>query len=127
MSASSEFTEYVLELLTPTGARPRRMFGGVGIFYDELMFALISDDRLYLKVDDRNREDYESVGSDPFTYETAKGSKEIRSYFEVPAELLDDGDDLCTWAEKAIAAALAADRAKSKAKSKSRTMSAPKT
>ena len=120
MPVNSEFSDYVLELLAPTGVRPRRMFGGVGLFYDDVMFALIADDRLYFKVDDRNLEDYEGGGSGPFIYETAKGSKEVRSYFKVPAELLDDGDNICAWAQKAIAAALAANCAKSKRKAKSK-------
>ena len=46
------FHEFVMELFTPMGpVSVRRMFGGAGVFKDGLMFALLSDDVIYLKTD----------------------------------------------------------------------------
>ena len=67
MASSAEFRDHVLDLLAPLGpVTARRMFGGFGIYLDGVMFALIADDILYLKVDDRTRPDYEAAGSAPF-------------------------------------------------------------
>ena len=41
------------------------MFGGYGVFLDGVMFGLIADGDLYLKVDDANREDFVSGRSRP--------------------------------------------------------------
>ena len=49
---SSALVEHCLELLAPLGAvRARRMFGGHGLYCDDLFFALIASDRLFLKAD----------------------------------------------------------------------------
>ena len=67
MASSAEFRDHVLDLLAALGpVTARRMFGGFGIYLDGVMFALIADDILYLKVDDRTRPDYEAAGSAPF-------------------------------------------------------------
>ena len=61
--ADSEFVSYVVESLQPLGpVGARRMFGGHGIYLDGVMFALIADDQLYLKVDGGNRAAYEAAG-----------------------------------------------------------------
>ncbi len=67
MASGGGFRDHVLDLLAPLGpvaARP--MFGGFGIYLDGVMFALIADDTLYLKVDEGTRPDYEAAGSAPF-------------------------------------------------------------
>ncbi len=107
MAGQSGFVDFVLELLEPLGGvSARRMFGGHGLFRDGLMFALIVDDTLYLKTGDRNRPDFEAAGAPPFTY-TRAGREIALSYYEAPAELFDDADDLCAWARRASDAALA--------------------
>ncbi|MSO66179.1 MAG: TfoX family protein [Alphaproteobacteria bacterium] len=63
MAFNREFRDHVLDLLEPLGVTARAMFGGVGFFVERAMFALIADDRFYLKVDDSNRGDYEAAGS----------------------------------------------------------------
>jgi len=73
-----------LELLGNVNSRA--MFGGYGIFHEGLMFALIADDTLYFKVDQSNRSMYQEAGSRPFPHGI--------SYWEAPAELLEDDDKL---------------------------------
>jgi len=79
------------------------MFGGVGIYADQLFFALIDDDTLYFKVDDSNRPDFERLGMKPFQPYGEGG--EIMQYYQVPTDLLEDLEALRPWAEKAIAVA----------------------
>jgi DNA transformation protein and related proteins len=103
--ADSEFVSYVVESLQPLGpVSARRMFGGHGIYLDGVMFALIAEDQLYLKVDDGNRAAYEAAGLEPFTY-SGKGAPIRMSYHAAPGEGFDDPEVLCAWAREAYAAA----------------------
>lgn len=114
MSAEADFIDYLVESLNPLGpVRARKMFGGFGIFLDELMFGLVSKNVFYLKVDDKNRSDFETRGLGPFTY-PRKGKEYSMSYYEVPHEAIDDAEQLCKWAQKAYDAALRALEAKLK-------------
>jgi DNA transformation protein len=107
MAVSDEFRDFVLEQLAAAGAvTARRMFGGVGLYLDGLFFALISDDTLYFKADDANRPRFEQAGSRPFRpFPDRPGY--VMAYWQVPAEVLEDGEELVTWTRGALAAALA--------------------
>lgn len=70
------------------------MFGGYGIFHEGVMFALISNDTLYFKVNESNRDAYERAGSKPFP----RGMP----YWEVPSELFEDTTKLHEWANISI-------------------------
>ncbi|MDJ0948280.1 MAG: TfoX/Sxy family protein [Alphaproteobacteria bacterium] len=114
MTASPGFLEHLTDMLAPLGpVSARRMFGGAGIFRDGLMFALVADDTLYFKVDDRNRAAFEAAGMPPFRYEK-RGKTFEMSYYEAPADALDDGEELLRWAEGAWDAAVRAGAAKGK-------------
>lgn len=116
MAADSEFIGFVVESLQPLGpVNARRMFGGHGIFLGGLMFGLIADDQLYLKVDDRNRAAYEAEGLQPFTF-ASKGRVVETSYREAPSEGFDDPEILCDWAREAYAAALRSEARKGRRK-----------
>ena len=66
---ASEFLDYLLDQLGPLqGLRWRFMFGGVGLFRDEVMFAIVVDDALYLKTDEMTRAAFEAQGMAPFRY-----------------------------------------------------------
>lgn len=93
-----------------TQARP--MFGGVGIFRDDFMFGLVVDDVLYLKADDSTRQQFESLGQKQFSY-IRQGKPCRLSYYEVPAEALDDPATMQNWASLAWAVARRAKQAKS--------------
>lgn len=117
MSVSKELETYIVEQLEPAGSvNTRRMFGGVGIYIDDIFCALISPESgsLYFKVDDSNRADYEACGSEPFM--PYKNRATILSYYEVPEEVIEDPEALLRWAKKARAAALAAPRKRRKGK-----------
>jgi DNA transformation protein len=112
MSVSADFLEYVIEQLTPIARiSSRRMFGGVGLYADELFFALIDDDTVYFKVDDSNRDDYVARGCKAFR-PFADDPAYSMSYFELPADVLEDTDLLRPWARKSFAVAASAAAAK---------------
>ncbi len=101
---SDEFISYALDQLSDFGeVTPRKMFGGVGLYHDGLMFALIADDILYFKVDDSNRSDYEEAGYGPFRPYPDKET--VMSYYEVPIDVSEDRDELASWAERSFGAA----------------------
>ncbi len=103
MPVSPEYKEFIIEQLERLGpVRMRGMFGGAGVYLDDLMFGLIFDETLYLKADDRNRPDFEAEGMGPFTYEMSDGSHGSLRYWEVPERLYDDPDELVQWARKSI-------------------------
>lgn len=103
MTASSEYTEYVLELLEPIGpVRTGRFFGGVGISKASLQFAMIMGNSLYFAVDDDTRKKYEQAGMQPFSYMTKKGRVQVRKYYELPEEILTDAEQLRLWANESI-------------------------
>ena len=104
MAGRSELLEHLTDQLTPLGdARGRPMFGGYGVYLDGLIIGLIAFDTFYLKVDDGNRPDFEAAGSSPFSYDTKSGVNTSTAYWEVPADVLDDSDQLRAWALKSLA------------------------
>jgi DNA transformation protein len=108
MAVSPEYKEFVSEQLERLGpVRMRGMFGGAGIYLDDLMFGVIFGETLYFKVDDRNRADYEAEGMEPFTFEMRNGEVGSLSYYEIPERLYDDPDELVQWARKSLDAMIA--------------------
>jgi DNA transformation protein len=117
MAISAEYKAYILEMLEPLeGASIRGMFGGAGVFCHGVMIALLSGERVYFKVDDQNRPDYEAEDCKPFDYTTKNGKRALMSYFEAPDYLYDDSEEMVKWARKALDAALRGQSAKTKPK-----------
>ncbi len=104
MAARSELLDHLVDQLAPLGdARGRPLFGGHGVYLDGLIIGIIAFDSFYLKVDDRNRPDFEAAGSAPFSYDTKNGTNTITAYWEVPADVLEESDQLRAWALKSLA------------------------
>ena len=109
-----EFTSYVVDLMQSIGpVSAKRMFGGYGIFLKGLMFGLIVDSVLYLKVDKESENDFKARGLEPFTY-SRKGKGVELSYFQAPEESLEDDEEMNSWAAKAYSTALRAASMKRK-------------
>jgi DNA transformation protein len=106
MVASDSFAEFVREQLVPLGrVTMRRMFGKTGVFCDGLMFGMVTDNTLYLRVDDHNRAAFKEAESfPPLNYEK-KGSTIDLSFWRAPERLFDEPDELVNWARVALAAA----------------------
>ncbi|MDP6646107.1 MAG: TfoX/Sxy family protein [Rhodospirillales bacterium] len=98
MAEQSEFVTNVLNILTPLGdVRPKRMFGGYGLFLEGSMFALINkNDELYLKADDENKDAFIARGS---------GTHGKMPYYAAPAETLESWEEMESWANGAVEAA----------------------
>jgi len=92
--------------LTPLGAfRSRAMFGGRGLYLDDVFFGLIAYDTLYLKTDDENRGDYLKAKSKPFCFESTRKGLVTTSYWQCPDNALKDARKLRQWIGKAWEAA----------------------
>jgi DNA transformation protein len=125
----SDFVPFVQELLQGWGAvSARRMFGGQGLYHEGLMFAIVMDNRLYLKADDLNRPEFEALGLTPFTY-PMKGKTVALSYWTAPDAIFDEPTEAVHWARSAWEAAarghLAKAQARERAKARLKTRSAP--
>jgi DNA transformation protein and related proteins len=105
--------------LTPLSAfRSRPMFGGHGLYLDDLFFGLIAYDTLYLKTDEANRRDYVKARSKPFSFESRRKGLVTTSYWQCPASVLKDGRKLRQWIRKSLEAARRVKAAKPKRKPK---------
>lgn len=104
----SEFVDYLHEVFEQFGRiHVRKMFGGYGIYHDGIMFGLVADDTLYLKADHTTAKHFESRGLNQFEYD--KGGKPVKmSYYEAPAEILDDPEDAAVWARRSYDVAMSA-------------------
>lgn len=118
MPHKNEYLEYVLEQLAGLpGVRSRRMFSGAGLYQDEVFFGLLFRDTLYFKVNDSNRPDYEARRMAQF--KPYEDRPEVSfTYYEVPAEVLEDRDELVAWARRSVEAAAASQAAKAAKRAK---------
>jgi DNA transformation protein len=103
---SASYLDYVLEQLAGLGeVHSRRMFGAAGLYRGEQFFGLIDDNVLYLKVDDVNRADFLARGMAPFCPYRDKPEYSM-SYYQAPADVIEDAEQLVDWARAAVRAAL---------------------
>ena len=108
------FQDHLAELFAPLEAVVfRKMFGGLGIFRDGRMFALVAGDVLYLKADETTSPAYAAEGSGPFVYAGMRGKTTPMPYWRVPERLLDEPDEFVEWARIAFAVAVRTQKPKS--------------
>ena len=106
MVASDSFAEFLSEQLAPLGnITMRRMFGKTGVFCDGFMFGMVTDNTLYLRVDDDNHAAFQEAASSPPLNYRKKGETIDLSFWRAPERLFDEPDELVTWARIALAAA----------------------
>ena len=112
MAVSESYRDFVLEQLgCVMPVIGKSMFGGVGLYANGLFFALIAEDRLYFKVDDTTRSDFERLGMEPFR---PFGEDSAMGYYEVPVDVVEDQMQLAPWMRQAINVAADAKRRKRK-------------
>ena len=96
------FEDRILDRLAALGdITSRPLFGGHGFYWRDVIFAITYRERLYLKVDELSRPAFEAHGMGPFR---PNERQTIKSYFEVPPEVLADPEALLSWAGEAIRA-----------------------
>lgn len=105
MAVSADFRDYVLEQLSGLrGLTQRRMFGGVGLYCDGVIFAIIFDDVLYFKAGAANRADFTARGMAAFR--PYKNRPKISTtYYELPADVLEDPEQCTAWARRCVVSA----------------------
>ncbi len=89
--------------------RSRKMFGGAGLYAEEVMFSLIAFEEIFLKATGAFAEELEQMGSSPFVYE-GKGKPVSMSYWRLPESALDDPDEATALARRALICAHEAKR-----------------
>ncbi len=100
-AADETFVAFVVDQLASLPeVRSRRMFGGHGLYSGAMFFAVVDEGRLYFRVDDASRPEYEARGIKPFN---PMGSPML-GYWEVPGDVVEDAAELTRWARKAVAA-----------------------
>ncbi|MEL6360791.1 MAG: TfoX/Sxy family protein [Pseudomonadota bacterium] len=106
MAVSKAAIDQAMDLFAPLGEiRVRKMFGGAGVYCDELFFAILDDEAIYLKADDKTRATFEDAGLAAFSFEMKDGTAATMSYYEVPPDIFDDEEALLDWTGLALEAA----------------------
>jgi DNA transformation protein len=89
--------QHRLAVLGEITSRP--LFGGHGLYWRDVIFGMVFRDRLYFKVDEESKGDYLARSMGPFR---PNDRQTLKSYYEVPPEVLDDREALLSWAREAI-------------------------
>ena len=113
MRVTDGFRAFVLEQLAGVESlRARAMFGGIGLYAHDVFFGIVAADTLYLKVDDSNRGRYEAAGMPAF--QPYPEQPTTMSYYQVPAHVLERGEELAVWAKASVRVAAHAPPRKSR-------------
>ncbi|MEQ8405396.1 MAG: TfoX/Sxy family protein [Oceanicaulis sp.] len=111
MAVSGEFLDFACDLFSGLGpVRSRRMFGGAGLYAEEVMFALVADDVIYLKSDEALAAELEARGCGPFIFETKDGGATPMRYWRLPEDALDEESAALFWGRRALGVAITAKR-----------------
>ncbi len=98
--------DFLIDLFADFGpVTIRPMFSGFGISVDGTNFAMALRAGLYFRADEQTIPQFESEGSTPFQYQTSTRSVTVGSYWQLPARLFDEPEELTQWARAALAAA----------------------
>src|ERR1700716_2938425 len=120
--------DFLVDLFSDFGpVTIRPMFSGFGISVDGINFALALRSGLYFRADEQTIPQFEAEGSAPFQYQTRARTVTVNSYWQLPARLFDDSEELSAWARAALSAARrAALRKRPKAKKTTKKVAAKK-
>jgi DNA transformation protein len=108
MARDDSFADFILDQLQDLpDLECRAMFGGHGLYQDEIFFAIVYKSRLYFKTDAASAAVYRRRGMKPFR---PNARQTLKNYYEVPADIIEDRDELAAWGKRAIAAGRAASK-----------------
>ncbi|MGF1544600.1 MAG: TfoX/Sxy family protein [Parvularculaceae bacterium] len=106
MAVSNADIDQAKDLFAPLGEiRVRRMFGGAGVYCDDLFFAILDDGGVFLKADKETRRTFERAGLAQFCYESGEGEMMRMNYYAAPDAVFDDETELRKWTGLALDAA----------------------
>ena len=110
-SASDDFADFIVDqLVSIRGVARGRFFGGIGLSASGVQFAMVMSGTLYFVVDSTTRQKYEKMGGKNFSYSTKKKTVAVKKYFSVPADVIEDQDQLIALAKESIRVANSAKR-----------------
>lgn len=93
------FKDFVLDQLSELhGITCRAMFGGYGVYQGDVFFGIIHKGRLYFKTDEQTKLRYVKKGMKPFR---PNAKQTLKTYYEVPVDILEDHEELMAWAGQA--------------------------
>src|ERR1700759_3198679 len=120
--------EFLIDLFSDFGpVTIRPMFSGFGISVDGVNFAMALRAGLYFRADEVTIPQFETEGSKPFQYQTRAKTVVVNSYWQLPARLFDDTEELSDWARAGLGAAQrAAVKKRPKAQKPAKTKAAKK-
>ena len=108
----ASFKDFILDQLRGLdGVRSRAMFGGYGLYCGVVFFGILYAGRCYLKTDERSRAAFTSAGMHAFQ---PSATQTLGTYFEVPADVLEDAEEFTHWAQRAVACGKAGRRTRSR-------------
>jgi DNA transformation protein len=112
MPVQEQFRAYILEQLSGLGSlRSNRMFGGIGLYSREIFFGLIDDDTVYFKTDESNVAPYRERNMPRFMPFPDRPEAAL-GYHQVPADVIEDAEQLVDWARRSLEVALRRQAAK---------------
>ena len=108
MKVGPEFLAYLQDLFGAHGVvKAKSLFGGVGLYIDDLMFGFLDrDETIYLRADDANRPAFQAAGSNPFRYPLKTGEEFEIGYWRMPEEALEQPELAAEWARGSLDAAM---------------------
>ncbi len=100
ISKDESFKDFVLDqLVGMDDVEARRMFGGFGLYQDEIFFGIVHKGKLFFKIDESTVGEYRKRKMKPFR---PNPKQTLKSYYQVPVDVVEDADALREWAAKAI-------------------------
>ncbi len=124
MTLSSEDRDFLLDLFSGLGrVQARRMFGGAGLYLEDACFAIVlGGDRVMMRGDETLAAEFEAEGGERWVYQRPGGKPTAMPYWALPESALDDPEEACRWATRALVPAqkAAAEKAAAKARKAAR-------
>ncbi|MEM7439835.1 MAG: TfoX/Sxy family protein [Pseudomonadota bacterium] len=104
MAISDEEIAFIQDLFADLGdITTRKMFGGLGLYSAGKIFAIkMGDGTVKLKGIGAMAETFEAEGWKAWRYTRKDGAASSMPYWDMPEALLDDPEDACAWARRAI-------------------------
>jgi DNA transformation protein len=97
---ADSFKDFIVDQLSDLeDLECRAMFGGYGLYQDDIFFGILYKGRLYFKTDETTVASYKKLGMKVFR---PNAKQTLKNYYEVPVDILEDHDQLTDWAQKAI-------------------------
>ena len=99
-SKDESFKDFVLDQLAAMDdVAARRMFGGHGLYRDETFFGIVHKGKLFFKIDESTGAKYRKLKMKPFR---PNAKQTLKTYYQVPADVIEDAEELCNWAARAV-------------------------